>query len=102
MMSHAGSWRAACLFRNWISILHCGALSVARGVTDPGVGSGALLGVFFGRTSLVVFNDLDETLHSAEVISHGSSSPQDLGRCRRNDDHRETDTATKHENRGME
>ena len=44
-MSHAGSWRAACLNRNWIQILNFGALSAARGVTDPGVGSGALFGV---------------------------------------------------------
>jgi hypothetical protein len=42
-MSHDGIWRAACLNRNWIRILHLDVLSVARGVTDVGVGSGALL-----------------------------------------------------------
>jgi len=46
-MSHDGSWRAACLIRNWILILHFKVPSVARGVTAPGVGSGALLGLFF-------------------------------------------------------
>jgi len=45
-MSHDGSWRAACLTRNWILILHLEAPSIARGVTAPGVGSGALLGDF--------------------------------------------------------
>jgi hypothetical protein len=43
-MSHAGIWRAACLNRNWIRILHFETHEVARGVTDVGVGSGALLG----------------------------------------------------------
>jgi len=42
-MSHDGTWRAACLSLNWIRILHFEADSVARGVTGPGVGSGALL-----------------------------------------------------------
>ena len=45
-MSHDGSWRAACLNRIWIRILHFEAPSVARGVTAPGVGSGALFGSF--------------------------------------------------------
>ena len=54
-MSHDGSWRAACLTQNWIPILHFEAPSVARGVTAPGVGSGALLahfscGTFDGET----------------------------------------------------
>jgi hypothetical protein len=48
-MSHDGSWRAACLTRNWILILHFETPSVARGVTGPGVGSGALLGRFERR-----------------------------------------------------
>jgi hypothetical protein len=43
-MSHDGIWRAACLNRNWIRILHFEKHKVARGVTDVGVGSGALLG----------------------------------------------------------
>jgi hypothetical protein len=54
-MSHDGIWRAACLNRSWIRILHFEVPSVARGVTDVGVGSGALLGrLVFGdecRTS---------------------------------------------------
>jgi hypothetical protein len=45
-MSHDGSWRAACLIRNWILTLHFETPSVARGVTAPGVGSGALFGHF--------------------------------------------------------
>ena len=48
-MSHDGSWRAACLNRNWIRILHSESHSVARGVTAPGVGSGALLALFRGE-----------------------------------------------------
>jgi hypothetical protein len=43
-MSHDGIWRAACLIRSWIQILRFEVHSVARGVTDVGVGSGALLG----------------------------------------------------------
>ena len=43
-MSHDGSWRAACLTRKSIRVLHVEAPSVARGVTGPGVGSGALFG----------------------------------------------------------
>ena len=45
-MSHAGSWRAARLIRDWILILHLEKPSIARGVTAPGVGSGALFGLF--------------------------------------------------------
>src|SRR5574339_427796 len=43
-MSHAGGWHAAC--RNRISNpwFRFGHREEARGVTDPGVGSGALLG----------------------------------------------------------
>jgi hypothetical protein len=43
-MSHAGSWRAACRTTIHFLPFHFEALSVARGVTDPGVGSGALFG----------------------------------------------------------
>ena len=49
-MSHDGIWRAACLHRSWIRVLHLEVPSAARGVTDVGVGSGALLG--FGITRL--------------------------------------------------
>ena len=45
-MSHAGSWRAACSLTISISLFHFESPEVARGVTDPGVGSGALLGLF--------------------------------------------------------
>jgi hypothetical protein len=47
-MSHDGSWRAAC--NNTIHFLwfHFETPSVARSVTDPGVGSGALLDAFSG------------------------------------------------------
>ena len=42
-MSHDGSWRAACgMTINFLS-LHIETHSIARGVTDPGVGSSALL-----------------------------------------------------------
>ena len=50
-MSHDGSWRAACLIRCWIPILHSKVPSVARGVTAPGVGSGALLAAWFFLTT---------------------------------------------------
>ncbi len=45
-MSHDGSWRAACLIRFWIQSFHFEAPEEARGVTVPGVGSGALFGLF--------------------------------------------------------
>jgi hypothetical protein len=43
-MSHDGSWRAACLITIKTSPFQFGTHKVARGVTDVGVGSGALLG----------------------------------------------------------
>jgi hypothetical protein len=43
-MSHAGSWRAACSTTIHFRGFHFESPSVARGVTDPGVGSGALFG----------------------------------------------------------
>jgi hypothetical protein len=43
-MSHDGSWRAACNTTNRFLPFHFGDQSVARGVTDPSVGSGALFG----------------------------------------------------------
>jgi hypothetical protein len=43
-MSHDGSWRAACSMTINSRSLHIENHSVARGVTDPGVGSGALFG----------------------------------------------------------
>jgi hypothetical protein len=53
-MSHAGSWRAACNITIHFLKVHLEARSVARGVTDPGVGSGALLAAFpvLAETSL--------------------------------------------------
>jgi hypothetical protein len=45
-MSHDGIWRAACKTTIHIPWFHFEVLSVARGVTDVGVGSGALLGRF--------------------------------------------------------
>ena len=44
-MSHAGSWRAACQFRFSNLSFRFDHRERARGVTDPGVGSGALLGL---------------------------------------------------------
>ena len=46
-MSHDGIWRAACLTTIPIPELHFEAPSIARGVTDVGVGSGALLGAWW-------------------------------------------------------
>jgi hypothetical protein len=45
-MSHAGSWRASCGITIHFQWFHFETPSVARGVTDPGVGSGALLARF--------------------------------------------------------
>jgi hypothetical protein len=42
-MSHAGSWRAACRIRLSSLSFQFGDHENARSVTDPGVGSGALL-----------------------------------------------------------
>jgi hypothetical protein len=54
-MSHDGIWSAACHNRKWISNLHLVVLSVARGVTDVGVGSGAVLGRLFILTCVGQF-----------------------------------------------
>jgi hypothetical protein len=43
-MSHAGSWRAACKVQISTPSFRFGHREEARSVTDPGVGSGALLG----------------------------------------------------------
>jgi hypothetical protein len=43
-MSHAGIWRAACSITIYFPWIHFDTHSVARGVTDPGVGSGVLFG----------------------------------------------------------
>src|SRR4051812_18233218 len=48
-MSHAAGRRASCLTTIHILWFHFEILSEARGVTDGGVGSGALLGRFFFR-----------------------------------------------------
>ena len=45
-MSHDSGRRAACLTANLILEFHFEFPSVARGVTDTGVGSGALFGSF--------------------------------------------------------
>ena len=46
-MSHASGWRAVCRSRFRIRFPNLEPHSVAHGVTDTGVGSGALLGLFF-------------------------------------------------------
>jgi hypothetical protein len=43
-MSHDGIWRAACLITIKTTPFHFGTHKIARGVTDVGVGSGALFG----------------------------------------------------------
>jgi hypothetical protein len=43
-MSHAGSWRAVCSITIHFPQFHFETPSIARGVTDPSVGSGALFG----------------------------------------------------------
>ena len=48
-MSHDGSWRAACRIRISKLSFRFGHHEKARGVTDPGVGSGALLALFVSR-----------------------------------------------------
>jgi hypothetical protein len=50
-MSHDGTWRAACLIRKLIRLIYLEVPSVARGVTGPGVGSGALLAVCFSEAT---------------------------------------------------
>jgi hypothetical protein len=45
-MSHDGIWHAACLITIRTTPFLFGTHEVARGVTDVGVGSGALLGLF--------------------------------------------------------
>ena len=50
-MSHDTGWRAACGITIHIPWIHFGILSEARGVTDGGVGSGALLGIFSSESS---------------------------------------------------
>ncbi len=52
-MSHAGSWRAACNPTICFPWFHLENPSVAHGVTDPGVDSGALLGGMGMRRSVV-------------------------------------------------
>ena len=44
-MSHDGSWRAACDIRINAPVFQFEHREEARSVTDPGVGSGALLGL---------------------------------------------------------
>ena len=64
-MSHACGWRAACRTTAWILWFHFETPSTARGVTDIGVGSGALLGRFcrgrkwLGLKSMIMVNRLD-------------------------------------------
>src|SRR5688572_6306011 len=53
-MSHDGSWRAACHITIYFLWLHFETLSIARGVTDPGVGSGALLGDLAWKREITV------------------------------------------------
>jgi hypothetical protein len=48
-MSHDGSWRAACDIKISIPPLRFDPHEEARSVTDPGVGSGALLGLLAWR-----------------------------------------------------
>ena len=45
-MSHDGSGHDSCGTKKLIPLLHFENPKAARGVTDPGVGSGALLGLF--------------------------------------------------------
>src|SRR5262245_46598169 len=61
-----------------------------------------LLGGFVRRTSLLLSNDLHETLHALEIISQGSPSTQDLSHAYRDHSYRKADAATKHQARGIE
>jgi hypothetical protein len=51
-MSHDGSWHAACDLTISIPPLRFDFHEEARGVTDPGVGSGALLADFGAGESM--------------------------------------------------
>jgi len=79
-MSHDGSWRAACLTRNWILILHFESPSVARGVTAPGVGSGALLAGFSPTAKEPIRASLDRPAGTARVALIADSLPQTRNR----------------------
>jgi hypothetical protein len=79
-MSHDGSWRAACLTRNGIRTLHLETPSVARGVTAPGVGSGALLGMGGAREvglRLSIVRRVPELL--IQINRRANKLPRDCG-----------------------
>ena len=53
-MSHDRGRRAACRTTTWVLWFHFGTDSIARGVTDMVVGSGALLALFYFASSMSV------------------------------------------------
>src|SRR5688500_14242205 len=69
-MSHDGSWRAACHITIYFLWLHFETLSIARGVTDPGVGSGALLARFYLLASGILPKLLENRGKFCGLIDH--------------------------------
>jgi hypothetical protein len=71
-MSHDGSWRAACNVTISIPQLQFESRDEARGVTDPGVGSGALLGgsfiCDFGVQLVALGNALEQLVFECEDV----------------------------------
>src|SRR5688572_21424808 len=84
-MSHAGSWRAACGITTHILRLHFETPSIARGVTDPSVGSGALFGdcALYGFVLTCSMRHRRTQLQSRRVASE--LQPDAESRCRGTD-----------------
>ena len=51
-MSHGLLGRDSRRITTWVQSFHFDFLSIARGVTDRGVGSGPLLGIFVSRDAI--------------------------------------------------
>jgi len=85
-MSHDDIWRAACLITISTARFHLETHKVARGVTDVGVGSGALFGVYrlnechTSDSHQTAANDLGLEL---PVTAHSRSSPFSVSRQQR-------------------
>jgi hypothetical protein len=69
-MSHDGIWRAACFITIRTTPFHFEMDYVARGVTDVGVGSGALLGLLSELCETRCIQANDETKHQPAREEH--------------------------------
>jgi hypothetical protein len=78
-MSHAGRWRAACRTTIYLLWFHVEAPSIARGVTDPSVGSGAL----FGKAETWMTGLKISEIHARDSGT-GRLELTDRGVCQRN------------------